>query len=261
MIRVKGKALTYGEIWFDEEPPAHPGVDILEWRQQPAAAPGIPCKPVLSIVSDLSVAEQELTEPFINTCRYQIRRADTKDALRAEFIADPAGRLDEFHAYFNAFAKQRSIDPAGREWLESACRAGQLVLTSASCQNATLVWHAYLVCGEISWLMHSASSFREGNTEFRSFVGRANRWLHWRDMIAFKRSGKTCYDWGGMFMDESAPDRAGINNFKRSFGGSLVHRFDYVEPVTIRGRIYLPLRDACRRWSTRAQPLAVEAPA
>lgn len=261
MIRIKGKAVVYGELWFDEEAPADPGVDILLCRQRRAPAPGVRYDPFLTMVSDLTVAEDALTEPFINTCRYHIRRAESKDGLGAEFITDPAGRLDEFCEYFNAFAKVKSIDPANREWLDEASKAGRLVLTSTSCQGTTLAWHAYYVSGNISWLEHSASSFRDLGSEQRNLVGRANRWLHWRDMLAFRSSGITRYDWGGMFEDESTPERAGINTFKRSFGGRLERRFEYTVPVTAKGRIFLPLRDAWRRWSSPAQPTTAEAAA
>lgn len=258
MIKVKGRAVVYGEVWFDEQPPADPGVDILVWRQRTAPAAGVPCKPFLTMVSDLSVPEEALTEPFINTCRYHVRRAESKDGLRTEFISDPASRLDEFCEFFDAFARQKSIELAERDWLEEACRAGQLVLTNASTQDATLVWHAYLTSGDLCWMHHSASFFREGNSEQRNLAGRANRWLHWRDMLAFKQRGVTRYDWGGMFEDESTPERAGINTFKRSFGGRLVRRCDYNTPVTVRGRLFLPLRDAWRRWSAPAQAPAAE---
>lgn len=261
MIRIKGKAVVYGEVWFDEEVPADPGVDVVVYRQRQQPVPGIRYTPFLTMISDLAVAEDAITEPFVNTCRYHIRRADSKDGLRAEFITEPESRLDEFCDYFDAFAKQKSIDPTSREWLEQARKAGQLVLTSASCQDAVLAWHAYFVSGNLSWLEHSASSFRDVGPEHRNLVGRANRWLHWRDMLGFKASGITRYDWGGMFQDESTPERAGINNFKRGFGGRLEHRYEYTLPVTTRGRIYLPLRDAWRRWSSPPQPTTAAAAA
>src|SRR5688572_17039497 len=144
MLRIKGKAVTYGEVWFDEEVPAHPGVDILVCHRRAAPEPDVPHKPFLTIVNDLTVAEDAVAEPFINTCRYQIRRADTKDGLTAEFCAELAARLDEFCEFFDGFARQKSIVPSDREWLTEAIAAGRLVLTSASSQGTVLVWHAYL---------------------------------------------------------------------------------------------------------------------
>jgi lipid II:glycine glycyltransferase (peptidoglycan interpeptide bridge formation enzyme) len=79
-------------------------------------------------------------------------------------------------------------------------------------------------------------------------IGRANRWLHWQDMLRLKQMGLERYDWGGLFEDDSTPERAGINSFKKHFGGRQERTYDCTVPVTLRGRIYLPLRDAWRRW-------------
>lgn len=62
-----------------------------------------------------------------------------------------------------------------------------------------------------------------------------------------KEMGITRYDWGGLFEDESVPERAGINQFKKDFGGQRVRTYDCTVPVTIKGRIWLPVRDAWRR--------------
>src|SRR5262249_59999119 len=107
-----------------------------------------------------------------------------------------------------------------------------------------LVWHAYVCIGAADCLIYSASWFRGKDSRYRSLVGRANRWLHWQDMLRFKRAGVHCYDWGGMFRDESTADRAGINQFKRMFGGRTMQNYDWTVPVNAAGRILLTLRDA-----------------
>ncbi len=68
-------------------------------------------------------------------------------------------------------------------------------------------------------------------------------------MLRFKKMGIKRYDWGGLFEDESVPERAGINQFKKDFGGQQVRTYDCTVPVTFRGRIWLALRDAWRRRS------------
>jgi hypothetical protein len=123
------------------------------------------------------------------------------------------------------------------------------VLTSASRNGEALVWHAYVMCGEAARLQYSGSCFRTRESDYRALVGRANRWLHWKDMLRFRRMGMKRYDWGGLFEDESAPERAGINKFKKGFGGREERSYDCTVPVSLRGRLWLPLRDAWRRWN------------
>src|SRR5260221_12828816 len=207
------------------------------------------------MVTDLSAGPDAIAEKFGKDCRYKIRRAETKDGLRMEFITDPESRLDEFSAFFDAFARQRSQCPCDRKCLLAACNARQLVLTSASQNGEALVWHAYLTSGRAAWLQYTGSCFRNKENDYRALVGRANRWLHWREMLQFKEMGIKRYDWGGLFEDESIPENAGINRFKKDFGGQQLRTYDCTVPVTLKGRIWLPLRDVWRRRHS-ARPAA-----
>src|SRR5580765_7268930 len=216
MIRIKGRGAVYGEVWYDEEPPRDCGVDIVLYRQREAPIADARTTPFLTMVTDLSVPEDAIVEKFGKDCRYKIRRADTKDGLHLEFITDPESRLEEFQEFYDAFAKQKSVAPCYPQWLLAACEARQLVLTSASQNGEALVW-------------------------------RANRWLHWKEMLRFKEMGIERYDWGGLFEDESIPENAGINKFKKDFGGQAIRTYDCTLPVSLKGRIWLPLREAWRR--------------
>jgi len=108
MIRIKGSAATYGDLWFSEEPPRDPGVDILRYRCRSAPIARARCVPFLSLVTDLALGEDEISGQFNRDCRYKVRRADAKDELHWEFIADPQSRLEEFRAFFDTFARQKA---------------------------------------------------------------------------------------------------------------------------------------------------------
>jgi lipid II:glycine glycyltransferase (peptidoglycan interpeptide bridge formation enzyme) len=75
-------------------------------------------------------------------------------------------------------------------------------------------------------------------------------------MLRLREMGFERYDWGGLFADESRPERAGINNFKRDFGGRQIRVYDCTVAVNLKGRLYLPLRDAWRRTQFWARPAA-----
>ena len=249
MIRINGRGAAYGEVWYEEEPPRDSGVDIFLYRQRDAPIADARSTPFLSLVTDLSGREDAITEKFGKDCRYKIRRAETKDGLRMEFIADPESRLDEFRLFYDAFARQKSLGPSNRQWLLAACKARQLALSSAAQNGEALVWHAHVMSGRTAGLQYTGSCFRNRESDFRALVGRANRWLHWRDMLRFKEMGIQRYDWGGLFEDESVPGHAGVNKFKKEFGGQQVRTYNCTVPVTLRGRIWLPLRDAWHRLS------------
>lgn len=245
MITIKGRFATYGEIWFDEQPPSGAAVDILTFRLRPTPVDGTLCTRFLSLVSDLSIDAEALMAQFGSTNRYKIKRAAARDQLTFEFTQDAAPYLEEFCLFYDEFATQKKLQESYRRALSAACASGQLVLSAASCEGRRLVWHAYIKWDATAALLHSASHFRDKDGVDRALVGRANRWLHWRDMLAFKEAGVRTYDWGGMFDDESVPGQASINNFKREFGGRPVEAYNCTTPRSLKGRIYVALRNAC----------------
>jgi len=261
MIRIDGRGAKYGDVWYDEEPSRNCGVDIVRYHCRHAPVAQARFAPFLSLITDLSVAQETIAAGFGKDCRYKIRRADTKDELTAEFILEPEARLEEFRAFFDTFARQKGHAPCDAQWLRAACDARQLVLSTASRHGEALVWHAYVLAGESAWLQYTGSCYRDRESDYRALVGRANRWLHWKDMLQFKELGVTRYDWGGLFEDESAPDRAGINGFKKSFGGQVERSYKCEVPVSFRGWVYLPLREAWRRSraAIRSHPSAAGA--
>jgi hypothetical protein len=248
MILFRGRAATYGEVWFDEPPPREGAVDIVQYRfrNEPVAQARV-TTPLLTMVSDLTLDEEAIAGRFGRDCRYKVRRADTKDGLRLAFSAAPQDHLEEFAAFFDAFARQKGHRPCDRPWLQAACAANQLILSAALRGDAALVWHAHVFWGTTAGLQYTASHFRGQDNDLRALVGRANRWLHWKDMRNLKAMGFERYDWGGMFEDESTPEREGINRFKRDFGGEPLRVYECTAPASARGRVVLPLRDAWRR--------------
>jgi hypothetical protein len=246
VIRIQGRAAVYGEVWFDEEPPADAGVDIVVHRCRSTPIPRVRTVMGKTLRTDLARPMDEIVATFDASCRRDIRRADSRDDLYCELIPEAVDRLEEFTTFYDEFARQKGLSLTDRHWLGRAAAAHQLILSHSSQDSEQLVWHAYLCIGATACLMYSASWFRGKDSRYRSLVGRANRWLHWQDMLCFKRAGVRYYDWGGMFHDESTADRAGINQFKRSFGGRPMQTYECTVPVNARGRICLALRGAWR---------------
>jgi hypothetical protein len=247
MIRIQGRTVRYGELWLDEPLPPDPGVDVLVYRYCSAPIADVHSSPLHSLHTDLAPPAEAIFARFEASCRRQVRRADREDALGYVPSPEPATDLEEFADFYDVFARQKGLWPADRHWLARAAEAGQLGLSRVVHDDETLVWHAHLLAGSSAQLAHSASWYRDADGDHRSRVARANRWLHWQDMLAFKATGTLHYDWGGMFPDESTAERAGINRFKRTFGGTPALAYECSVPVTLRGRVWLTVRTALRR--------------
>jgi Pyruvate/2-oxoacid:ferredoxin oxidoreductase gamma subunit len=77
---------------------------------------------------------------------------------------------------------------------------------------------------------HSASHFRflsDDPIVNRNFIGRANRFLHFQDMIYFKELGFKIYDLGGYKLNTTRVDLLNVNKFKDGFRGELVEQSHY----------------------------------
>lgn len=265
MIRVQGRAVRYGELWLDELPPAEAGVDVLIHRFRSAPIAAGRNSPLHSLRTDLTPPVATIFAGFDESCRRQIRRAEREDSLGYGLSTEPPADLTEFADFYDVFARQKGLWLADRHWLTRAAEARQLALSWVTRADETLVWHAHLRTDYTAQLAHSASWFRGADGEHRALVARANRWLHWQDMLTFRAAGVLHYDWGGMFADDSTPERAGINRFKRSFGGAPVQAYECSVPVTLRGRVWLTVRRATlgslRARAAHAQPQPPSRPA
>src|SRR5262249_2119895 len=148
---------------------------------------------------------------------YKIKRA-RRDGVQFAIEKD----LDRFVSTFNLFLQESNPVPLARSDLDSY--GDHLTLTKAVLQGEPLVMHCYLVHGHSSRarLLHSASTYHGvQDSAKRGLIGRANRFLHFEDMLHFKRSGLRLYDLGGYALDTSDPKRLAINEFKDGFGGEL----------------------------------------
>ena len=242
MIRIEGRVVTYGELWFDEEMEDSSRVDIVIYRHRPTPIPAKRCHPTSTLVTDLTTDENDLFRRFASTTRYEINRAQGKDGLTASVVSPTSETVADFLHFYDTFAQQKLLPRAYRRELFAASVARQLVLTRASCVGDALVWHAYIICRGSAVLLYSASHFRDRAGPQRALVGRANRWLHWQDIRHLKALGIRQYDWGGIFDDEGSADRAGINGFKRDFGGTRAEAYNCTVPLTAKGRLYLAAR-------------------
>jgi lipid II:glycine glycyltransferase (peptidoglycan interpeptide bridge formation enzyme) len=95
-----------------------------------------------------------------------------------------------------------------------------------------LVAHAYVIDESIGQvrLIRSASLFREFDKRFQQAAGRANRFLHYKDMLCFRSAGIQWYDLGGINLEAEnvSPELRQVSDYKRSFGGRVIQEANYL---------------------------------
>lgn len=230
------------EVFFDEEP-ATADVDIIEHFQRSRPISGTRCTDFYTTHIDLTRDEQALFADLTKTCRYKVRRAEREELKEEAFMGARGAMVDDFIAFFDRFATGKGLPPAPAERLHTLAEVGALDLSTASRDDEALVWHAYIRAGNRARLLHSASLFREfSDTATRNMIGRANRCLHWHDLLRYKDAGVPVFDFGGWYSGRDDEELLRINAFKESFGGSVVPEFHCAVPTSMRGRMVLIAR-------------------
>ncbi|WLT30174.1 hypothetical protein [Geothrix sp. PMB-07] len=238
MLLWKSHGLKIAELWFDEQLPAGSKPDIIRFRQS-LTPKGEGVSDFFSLVTDLALDEDALAARLQKDNRYKIRRAEEKDGCLLEIWKGEAAFFDAFVTFYQDFAAQKGLAGLDVGHLRLMHRAGRLDLSRATTpEGEPLVYHAYYTHGDRVRLLFSASNFRgSSDNGFRSLVGRANRWLHWRDILRFKAEGKAWYDWGGWYEGKENADLLGINQFKESFGGEPIHTYHGEALLTLRAKV------------------------
>ena len=182
---------------------------------------GFTSRPFYTILNALDIPEPEIFKGFTSTVRNEIRRSE-----RENVQCGLMDSLEEFRRFHNDFAAAKGTYLADEGLIEGY--KDKLMITCATLDEKMLAAHAYLCdreAGTVRLLL--SSNIRLTERIDANFIGRANKLLHFKDMIHFKENGYLVYDFGGFAHDTNEKQRQGINAFKRSFGGKLVQNTDY----------------------------------
>lgn len=230
MVEYKTRTKRYLELWFDEaEPGGRFDVVVRHRALQPSASGEN--EEFHSLHIDLTRESDDIFKDFARNTRAQIRKCTENDTgLSFEFVDRPTPALAaEFEAFYNEFALSKGLSPVPHTRLRAYFESDSVLLARALEGPRTLVWHVNVTAGPYATLMYSASQFRSGDEEFRKLVGRANRRLHWEELLHFKRAGLRTFDFGGWYAGSTDTARLSINRFKEEFGGTKVLEFSVTE--------------------------------
>lgn len=242
-------------VFYDEETP-RTGADIVRYRHRPNAPEGIVCSPQSTLLVDLSRPEEDLLAGAKKDLRYEIRRAGRDGVTCA--VADaryPAVRR-QVCAFGAEWAQQRGRDMPDADWYELLGEAGMLDLSSAAGPDGgVLVWHVHYVAARHARLV-AMYTHRLGmeQASLRQLVGRANRLLHWENIVRFRGAGLAVYDFGGWYDGTDDEALLKVNAYKEEFGGARAVQFNAEQALTVRGRVAMCWRDRLGRYARMAAP-------
>lgn len=262
MVSYRKHGLRMAELWLDAPIERPAGCDLLVLHQYSRLPQGAFGWPFTTLTLNLQASEEQLLEGLNRDTKYKVRRAASKDQVECLCEAQASQAVcDEFRRFYNAFAAAKGLTLLSHEQLWARARGGTLRFSRAVCQGETVVWHVHAVTPDKASLLHSASLFRQvDDNEARAVIGRANRLLHWRDMLAFKADGLSVYDFGGWYAGDTDQDLLRINQFKEGFGGQRTEQVNGGIALSWRGWVYLTLRrhfSASKRKQFKARLLSL----
>jgi len=221
----RGGFVAIRSKWFSPRPAIADGIGLVRYVQSSwtRPCPGFVRQAFSTKLIDLSQNEEEIFAQFGKNTQYKIRRAE-REGVSCGFDVAPK----EFADFYNSLAATAGWSRIKAAQIESA--GVNRGLTAARDATGPLAMHSYVVdpAQARARLWHSAAiQVQESSSERRNLVGRANRLLHFRDMIHFKQAGLALYDFGGYSTDPNDSKKQAIARFKDGFGGRIVNETNF----------------------------------
>jgi hypothetical protein len=244
----KYKLLTIAEIWYNEKEEYNHKIDLIKYNYIKNPHPNaIQKKTAATPLIDLTMDEDEIFNRIRKSAKYHIKRASDRDEIVTETFFSIGecnnNKISQYIEYFNQYARTKNkklLDK--REFYPYLQYKTFCIRWAKDNENKILAMHSYVVSDNRARLYQSCSHFRESNdTAITNKIARANRLLHWDDILFFKEIGLSLYDLGGWHLG-SDKERLAINYFKEAFGGFINTEYSYIVPLTLRGRTATFLR-------------------
>lgn len=174
-----------------------------------------------TLLTDLNLSEEELYKKCSSTVRNEIKRAEREGVVNS--FNTP---VDKFVPFFNNFAQAKGLKEIKESQMKSYGK--HLIITEAIYNNIVLAAHSYIIDDELSRVRLYQSATQRFATDLDyNLIGRANKFLHYSDMLIFKELKYSTYDWGGIANNTTDSSLLGINKFKKSFGGAECIEYNY----------------------------------
>jgi len=225
--------------------------DIARLHSIPSPVSGAENTQSWTLLTDLCGTETELLSRLSRSTRTQVRRAEREGVTVERLNCNCPETLDGFERFFNRFANTKTgfrdvLNVSVQlHMLKRYATASMLEISRAiGLDGKPVVYHVFIVAGGRARVHHSASLFRESdNSAQRHFMGWANRFLHWCDMLYYLQNGYSLYDMGGWYAGRNDESLLRVNKFKEEFGGKVVCEYDAMVGCSLAGKMALIARD------------------
>lgn len=229
--------ITIGHLWFSTKFPVNekkPSILYQHGCEENLKGFGIKSSIQHTLITDLTVSEEDLYKKIRKNYRYEIRRAEKEGVELHYYSADEMKNkpelLNSFARTYNQMYADKNMSVSfNRKLIEAYMHKNGICFTVGFYQNEPLVFHSYIKDENHVRFFYSASPFR-AQKELSNVIARMNKALHWHDLKKFKEMGIQLYDWGGIANPEQ-PN--GIDEFKMGFGGAQKDYYNIIRGMNI----------------------------
>lgn len=238
---VKGKFLKTLNVWFEgNKVDGSVDADVIHYYGVRDVRKDSDCvKEQKTLITSLKDTEDDIFSGFANNTRNEIRRAEREKVHFEYYGTDELNKHQEILSgfidmYKEMYSEKGIVVRIDESEMAPIVSQGGLLITRAVYGDQILVYHAYVLDKNNARLLYSCSNFRINDKETQKIIGRANRFLHWKDMVFLKNRGIGSYDWGGVSSFEK-PN--GIDKFKISFNGEKVIYYNLTDIISLKAKI------------------------
>lgn len=195
-----------------------------------------------SAITNLNRDIDDIRGDFTKTIRNEILRAEKEAVSVTVFSSNDilANKTicDLLHNRYLQFCHDNNYESIIENFkideIKELSKTNNTVVTKALFDSGE-VYHVYY-CNEENTMLAFSFSVFIGSINDKSSQGRANKYLHYRDMEYFSNKGLNIYDWGGLF-DPENPN--GIDRFKLSFGSKPRDAYKIFRANSLKGKMLL----------------------
>jgi len=242
---VRRFGFIYREIWFADFPVDIKGIHSVAFMtcKMKINSDGFRCIPFTTLVIDLTQDLDSIWHRFDRkSCRYMINRA-MKEGIQVKLNAD----WDEFYMLEKNFRLIKGLSIASP--VPDEIKGRGAILFTAYLSGELIAGHLYLKDDEhIRWLRAASKRF-EVDRRKATLIGCANRLLVWEAIKYAKEKGIKEFDMGGYYMGPPNEELEGINDFKKSFGGRVLTKYNYFKDYSTLYRLLKNISDLIRHYS------------
>lgn len=203
-----------------------------------------------------TILEDVLFSNISRSTRYNIKRA-IREQLKFDIGSNLSEKeIEDFSELYNCFARKKKIEPCNTSKLRALNKKGLLFISRIRDHDGqVLCTHASSINGSRAYLLYSCSIRLFVDPSLRNSVGRANKYLHWMEILYFKQHGFSIYDFSGLSLEKNNTELQKIDYFKHKFGGSEVMEYKCYEAKSLLGKIVLYY--LYQKWKTRSEFMKV----